>query len=79
MEILKDEGGQIVPTEKLDMMVIGAITIIVVVAMVMKVVSVEDIIKLVVAGFIGFMGRGILNQATSSSTDAGSTTDEALD
>ena len=27
MEILKDEGGQIVPTEKLDMMVIGAITI----------------------------------------------------
>ena len=75
MKILKDEGGQIVPTEKLDMMVIGAITIIVVVAMIMKVVSIDDIIKLVVAGFIGFMGRGLLQNATSNneSADPGST------
>ena len=54
--------------------------------MVMKVVSVGDIIKLVVAGFIGFMGRGLLQNATSNneSTDAGSTDqstlkDQALD
>jgi hypothetical protein len=68
MEILKDEGGQIVPTERIEFVLIGAITLIILVAMFLKIMNVETMVIFVLGVFGGVITSAKLLNTPDTST-----------
>ena len=64
MNILKDEGGQLVPTERIELALIGSVVFIVALAMILK-IDVGNLLTIIVSGFIGIITGAKLNSLTT--------------
>ena len=76
MNILKDEGGQLVPTERIELALIGSVVFIVALAMILK-IDVGNLLTIIVSGFIGIITGAKLNSLTTDTTSCDTTEEDS--
>jgi|GEM_PF-7059686 len=81
MDIMEDESGQIVPTERIEIALIGSVVFIVTVAMLLK-LDVNTLLTIIISGFIGIITGVKLNSIgpdTTSTDDTHTSSDELIE